>query len=188
MRLAACRRQPAAHRCKAAHDVQTARNDLRFVSHARVVHMVHVQAMTHQLPAQIDTGLGQGGIARRHRRVDGHAGWDVARAQLLHDAVNAHPVAVVAQGVVAQIRVGGLQRTDRLEGHALLVQGKPLQRCRDPQGHPGAAGPLHRRAVGQHRPVVTVVVHAVLALGVAQIVLGDHGASPTGTEACSKAL
>jgi hypothetical protein len=36
---------------------------------------------------------------------------------------------------MAQVGIGGLQGPDRLEGHALLIEGKPLQGSRDPQGN-----------------------------------------------------
>ena len=162
-----------------------------------MVQMVHVQAVGNHLPALPGAGLEQAGVAQRHRCIDRHRGADLVLCQRLHDAKNTHPVAVVAQGVVAQVGVGRHHGARRFEGHALHVQREPLQRRHHPQRHAGVARPLHGFALGQHGPVVVAVVHAVAAQRVLQVVVrqarfdglggGAHGLSPAGCAAAAKA-
>ena len=94
----------------------------------------------------------------------------------LEDTEDADPVAVIAQRVMAQIGIGGdhpARRPERLGRH---VEGEEFQRRHDPQRDPGAAGPGDLRAFGLHRPVIAVVVHAVAAQGIAEVIVGQsHG-------------
>ena len=84
---------------------------------------------------------------------------------------HANPIAVFAQSVVAQVRIGRRHATGRRKRLALLIQREKLQCNVDPQ-LPAilTVGPRLRVCViHQHRPVVQVVVHAITAMRVLQI-------------------
>src|SRR3954467_7077068 len=99
--------------------------------------VIHVEAVTDDLPALLSDRLDERGIAQRDRCVYRRARADAVLLERLHHAEDAHAIAVTPQRVVAQVRIRGLQRAERLEGLALLVERKPLQRNRDPQRDAG---------------------------------------------------
>src|SRR4029077_21211012 len=110
-------------------------------------------------------------VAHRHRGVHRGARADAVLLERLHHAEDADAVAVVAQRVVAEVRVGGLQRAERLEGLALLVEREPFQRDGDPEGDARLAGPLDRFSIRQDRPRIAAVVHPVAPPRVLEIVV-----------------
>ena len=185
-------REPAAHRlprCTSQHRQRVV--DLLFlVRHRkpRMVQVVHVLAVGNDLPISLYACLNQRRVALGDRCVDGDRGADAVRRERLHDAKYADPVAIVAQRVMAQVRVGRGHRARRLERYAFHIQRKPLQRWNDPQGDARCVGPEHRLALGQYRPVVERVVHPIAALGIGKLFgCKAHDASPTACAAAAKA-
>ena len=155
---------------------------------AGVVQVVHVQAVGNDLPAALCAFPDERRVADGHCCIDRDRCADLVPFQGLHDAEDADAVAVVAQAVVAQVRVGGLHRAGWLERQAFHVQREPLQRRYHPQGDACTTGPGDRRTTRQDRPVVQVMVHAIVALAIFEVFAADgHGASPTGCAAAAKA-
>jgi hypothetical protein len=153
-----------------------------------MVQVVHVLTVGNDLPALAHARLQQTGVTRRHRRIDRHRRPDAMALECLHDAKYADPIAIVAQRVVTQIGVRGLHRPGGLEWLTLHVQREPFQRRYDPQGHTRTIGPSDRLAFGQHRPVVTVMVHAIPPMRVLEIVVWNtHVKSPVSTALVPKA-
>jgi hypothetical protein len=145
-----------------------------------MVDVVHVHAIGDDFPAALQAGLHERRVALGDGGIDGDRRGDGVLFQRLHDAKNADTVAVVSQGVVAKIGVGRLHRARWLEGLPFHVQGKPFQCRNHPKGQTGALGPTHRWSLRQHGPGVPVVVHAVTAQGVIEVIVGQtHAASPT---------
>ena len=127
-------------------------------------------------------------MPHRHCGIDRHRYPNTKAVQRLHHAKNADAVAVVAQRVMPQVRIGRHQSSRRLERLALHVQRKPFERGHDPKRDPGAAGPRYFLPLRKDRPRVTVVIHPVAAMRVFKVVgWHAHGASPTGSDARAKA-
>ena len=140
--------------------------------------MAHVQAVGDQFPIpriyllhQIGVAFGQGGI-------DGDGRLDTQLVQHLEDAEHANAVAVVALGIIPIIRIG--PRHPRRNGDRRFhIQREPLQLGHHPQGHAGAVGPGDGGAFVQLRPGVAVMIHAMAAFGIFQIVIGQGHLQPS---------
>ena len=113
--------------------------------HAAVMRAIHVPAVADDLT------LAGGDLDQQRRAlgelgVNGEAGAQVALRQGVKDPIDTYPVAVVAQGVVAQIGIGHAHTARRREGQALLIEREILHTDVDPQRQAGAAGPAQRWA------------------------------------------
>ena len=91
-----------------------------------MVQMIHVQTIGHDFPAQFVALLKQAGVAHCDGRIDSHSGRNAMLLKRFHDSVNAHPIAVVTQGVMAEIWISCLHGARWFEGHTCHVQRKPL--------------------------------------------------------------
>ena len=122
---------------------------------AAVVRSIHVPAVAEDLVTTLDHAIDAGrDSAQRDACRYGKGRLDAVTVEGLQDTEDAHPVAVLAQREVAQVRVRRRHATGRRERLALLVQREELQCHVDPQGQALAAGPCHGLAIAEHGPVV----------------------------------
>ncbi len=139
-----------------------------------VVELAHIDAVRDHLPAARVDLVDEQRIALGNLRIHRDRGLDPELVEQLEDAEDADPVAVVAQRVVPEIGIGRDHAARRLEGLGRLVEREEFERRHDPERDARAVRPLDLRAFLQDRPFVTVVIHAIAALGVFQIIVGER--------------
>jgi hypothetical protein len=166
--------EPALHRLarRCAQGIERTFDKRRFFAFRKTAGMgrVHVPAVAQHFAAVVRQRGQQRGVANGQLRIDGKAGLHAQLLEGFQKAVDAHAVAIVAQRVVAQVRVRHGHGAWQLHRLTRRVQREVLEAHVHPHRQRLAMGPLNARAVGEHRPFVAVVVHAVGAARVFQMV------------------